>query len=52
MGRKKKYKTEEEQLEAKRKRWREWYERNKIELNKKRMEKYYEQKESTKSEGF
>ena len=44
MGRKKKYHTEEELLEAKR-RWRtKWYETNKEEHNARRMEKYYEQK--------
>ncbi len=44
MGRKKKYKTEEERLEAKRKQWMEYYERNKEKLNAQRMEKYYERK--------
>ena len=44
MGRKKKYQTEEEQLQAKRDRWMKWYEKNKETLNAHRMEKYYEQK--------
>ena len=44
MGRKKKYKTEEEKREAKRKQWREYYNRNKSQINKKRMEEYYERK--------
>ena len=44
MGRKKKYKTEEEQKEAQRKWNREYYERNKSEINKKKMEEYYESK--------
>ena len=44
MGRKKKYQTEEERLQAKRDRWMKWYEKNKEKLNAHRMEKYYEQK--------
>lgn len=44
MGRKKKYKTEEEQKEAQRKWNREYYERNKSDINKRKMEKYYESK--------
>jgi len=44
MGRKKKYQTDEELKLAKKKQWREYYERNKDDINKKRMIKYYEQK--------
>ena len=44
MGRKKKYQTEEELIEAKRKWRKDWYEKNKVEYNVRRMEKYYEQK--------
>lgn len=44
MGRKKKYHTEEEKLQAKRAKWKRWYERNKESLNKKRMEEYYDKK--------
>jgi hypothetical protein len=42
MGRKKKYQTNEEQMEAKRIRWNKWYEKNKQALNSHRMRKYYE----------
>lgn len=42
MGRKKKYQTEQELLEAKRARWIRWYEKNKEKLNTHRMKKYYE----------
>jgi hypothetical protein len=42
MGRKKIYQTEEEQLDAKRNRWKLWYEKNKQKLNTHRMKKYYE----------
>ena len=42
MGRKQKYKTENEQLEAKRRWRREWYDRNKERVNRERMRKYYE----------
>ena len=44
MGRNKKYNTDEEQLQAKRKWARDYYHRNKSQINKKTMEKYYEQK--------
>jgi hypothetical protein len=44
MGRKKKYKTEEELKNANRKKALEYYHRNKKELNRKKMEKYYEEK--------
>lgn len=44
MGRKKKYHTEEEKLEANRKDFKKWYEKNKESLNKKRMEEYYDKK--------
>jgi hypothetical protein len=47
MGRKKKYNTDEERLEAKRARWTKWYEKNKEKLNAHRMEKYYEKKLQT-----
>lgn len=48
MGRRKKYHTKEEQLEAKKSRWNKWYEKNKEILNIHRMKKYYENK-STKN---
>ena len=41
MGRKLKYKSKDEQLEAKRKWRRDWYNRNKSCVNKKRMQKYW-----------
>lgn len=44
MGRKKKYHTEEELLEAQRVWNREYYERNKEKINSKRMKEYYERK--------
>lgn len=44
MGRKLKYKTEDEQLDAKRKWRREWYARNKKQVNRERMRKYYQNK--------
>lgn len=44
MGRKKKYNTTEELKAAKRKQWREYYNRNKKKINTSRMEKYYENK--------
>ena len=47
MGRKPKYQTEEERLEAKRERWRKWYDRHKEKLNAHRMEKYYEERNKT-----
>lgn len=47
MGRKTKYHTEEEQLQAKREKWNRWYEKNKESLNKKRMEEYYDKKNSS-----
>lgn len=46
MGRNKKYNTDAERLEAKRKWARDYYYRNKFQINKKTMEKYYEQKKS------
>jgi hypothetical protein len=45
MGRKKKYNTDEERIEAQREYNRKYYEKNKSQINKKRMVKYYEQKE-------
>ena len=48
MGRKKKYLTEEEQIEAQR-RWNmEYYERNKNKLKVKNLENYYERKQNNK----
>lgn len=44
MGRKPKYKTDEERKEAQRKWAREYYHRNKDKINKRSMEKYYERK--------
>ena len=44
MGRNKKYQTEEEQLQAKRARWKKWYDKNKESLNAQRMEDYYDKK--------
>lgn len=44
MGRNKKYHTDEERKEAKRARWRKWYDKNKKQLNASRMEKYYDKK--------
>ena len=41
MGRNLKYQTYDEQLEAKRRWRREWYNRNKGWVNKKRMQKYW-----------
>jgi hypothetical protein len=45
MGRRKKYETEQEQLEAKRRWRREWYYRNATKVNKERMWEYYRKKE-------
>lgn len=42
MGRLKKYKTEQEKIEAQRAWAKEYYHRNKKVINKKTMEKYYE----------
>ena len=42
MGRIKKYKTEQEKVEAQRLWAKEYYHRNKEKINKKTMEKYYE----------
>ena len=42
MGRLKKYKTEQEKIEAQRAWAKEYYHRNKEVINKKTMEKYYE----------
>jgi hypothetical protein len=42
MGRLKKYKTEQERIEAQRAWAKEYYHRNKEVINKKTMEKYYE----------
>jgi|LakMenE01Jun11ns_1017448.scaffolds.fasta_scaffold9896983_4 hypothetical protein len=55
MGRLKKYKTEQEKIEAQRAWAKEYYHRNKEVINKKTMEKYYElrkniQPDSRKSE--
>lgn len=44
MGRKRKYKTDEERKEAQRRWAREYYYRNKDKINKRAMEKYYERK--------
>lgn len=44
MGRKKKYKTEDEIKEANRKKALAYYHRNKEEINRKKMEKYYAEK--------
>lgn len=44
MGRKLKYETYDEQLEAKRRWRREYYHRNKKRINRERMRKYYERK--------
>jgi len=41
MGRKRKYQTPDEKLEAQRRWAREYYQRNKDEINRKAMEKYY-----------
>ena len=46
MGRKKKYQTKKEQLNAQRKWSLEYYYRNKTKLNKKRMKKYYDNLQS------
>ena len=45
MGRKRKYHSQEERDEAKRKAWRRWYNRNKESFNEKRMKNYYEEKD-------
>ena len=42
MGRLKKYKTEQEKVDAQRLGAKEYYHRNKEKINKKTMEKYYE----------
>lgn len=47
MGRKKKYHSEEELKAAKKRQWREYYERNKEKINAHRMEKYYESQKGT-----
>lgn len=47
MGRKLKYKSKEEQLEAKRKWRREYYYRNKEQICENYMRKYYERKQKT-----
>jgi len=44
MGRNKKYYDDAEKQIAKKKQWREYYERNKDVINKKRMENYYDRK--------
>ena len=44
MGRKKKYETNEQRLDADRRWKREWYHRNKDRINKEYMRKYYEKK--------
>lgn len=44
MGRKQKYKTNEERKEAQRRWAREYYHRNKDKINKRAMEKYYEKR--------
>lgn len=49
MGRKKKYHTPDERLEAQRKWVREYYQRNKERLNKNSMEKYYELRKNLQS---
>jgi len=45
MGRLKKYKTNNEKINAQRKWAREYYYRNKEKINKRTMKKYYEKKE-------
>jgi hypothetical protein len=47
MGRRKKYHTEEDRLEANRNKWKRWYDKNKETINKKRMEEYYGKKNSS-----
>lgn len=50
MGRKRKYHTKEEQIEAQRRWSRNYYERNKDKINKKSMEKYYELQKNSRSD--
>jgi len=49
MGRIKKYKTEQEKVEAQRLWAKEYYYRNKEKINKKTMEKYYELQKNIRS---
>ena len=51
MGRLKKYKTEQEKIEAQRNWAKEYYYRNKEKINKKTMEKYYEKNNNKKRDG-
>jgi len=44
MGRKKKYHTDEEKLQAKRERWKRWYDKHKDKHNIERMREYYEKR--------
>jgi len=44
MGRKKKYNTEEEKVQAQREWNKKYYEKNKLHINDKKMEEYYETK--------
>ena len=50
MGRLKKYKTEQEKIEAQRDWAKEYYHRNKEVINKKTMEKYYELRKNIQSD--
>jgi len=50
MGRLKKYKTEQEKVEAQRLWAKEYYHRNKEVINKKTMEKYYELRKNIQSD--
>ena len=50
MGRLKKYKTDQEKIEAQRLWAREYYHRNKELINKKTMEKYYELQKDLRSD--
>ena len=44
MGRNKKYHSEEEKKNAKKRQWVEYYERNRDKINKKRINTYYDKK--------
>ena len=50
MGRLKKYKSEQEKVEAQRLWAKEYYHRNKEKINKKAMEKYYELQKNSRSD--
>jgi hypothetical protein len=49
MGRNKKYHSDGELKEAKKKQWRAYYEKNKEKINSYRMKKYYDGKETDSS---